>query len=220
MVKLTTSGNTPRLYKGPGGVLLPGVTTVLKVLDDTTWMNSYIARKGRRELDTLRTNAAVLGTKIHALAERAATDRTYEPADEEMRPYHDAIREFYALHVRRVIATEFSLVSVKERVGGTLDAYVEMANGERAVLDIKCKRSSGITDVNRAQTAGYALLLRDNGYTVNRRVILRLHTSEGKRGQWYAKSAPDHAGDVRAFRAAVELYWWRHGRKLEGKKSA
>ena len=193
---------------------MPGVTTVLKVLEDTAWMNSYIARKGRRELETLRNNAAVLGTKIHLEAQRIATDRAYEPEDPEMRPYALAIREFYALHVRRVIATELSLVSDKERVGGTMDLYAEMVTGELAVIDVKSKRASGITDVNRAQTAGYALLLRDNGFAVNRRVVLRLHTSEEKRGRWYAKSAPDHAGDVKAFRAAVELYWWRHGSKL------
>ena len=200
-------------------MLLPSVTTVLKILEDTTWMNSYIARKGRRELDALRNDAAVLGTRIHAIAERTATDRTYTPEDPELQPYAVAIREFYALDVRRVIATELSLVSAKERVGGTLDAYVEMVTGERAVIDIKCRRSGGIVDKDRVQTAGYALLLRDNGHGVNRRVVLRLHTSEKKRGRWYAKSAPDHAGDVRAFRAAVELYHWRHGKRLE-KKSA
>ena len=36
----------------------------------------------------------MLGTRIHAIAERTATDRTYTPEDAEMRPYAVAIREF------------------------------------------------------------------------------------------------------------------------------
>lgn len=187
---------------------------MLKVLEDQTWMNSYIARKGRRELDALKNDAAVLGTKIHTLAQEIAWRRGAF-AEAGMEPYAEAVREFYDTHVRTVVFTEKSLTSELERVGGTLDAYVELQDGSMAVVDIKCKRTAGITDVNRAQTAGYALLLREHGFEVNKRVVLRIHTSEEKRGRWYARSAPDHEGDVRAFRAAVELYWWRNRRKLK-----
>lgn len=195
---------------------MPSVTSVIRFLENKEWMNSYIARGGRKELDTLRDSAAVLGTRIHALAQQIAWDRD-APLDDGMELYGAAVREFYDVHVRRVIGTEMALVSEKERTGGTLDAYVELQDGSLAVVDLKCKKSAGISDINRVQTAGYALLLRANGHEVNKRIVLRVHTSEEKRGRWYAKSAPDHAGDVRAFRACVELWHFRHGNSLRKK---
>lgn len=212
MPKLAASDSTPRLYRA-GSVWVPSVTSVLRFLEDSTWVNAYIARHGRAGLDARKSSAAALGTRIHAVADRVARDRLHDPGT-ELLPYAQAIREFYDRHVRRVIETELSLVSAKERVGGTLDAYVELMSGDKAVVDIKCKRAAGITDVNRVQTAGYALLLREHGYEVNRRIVLRLHTSDDKRGRWYARNAPDHAGDVKAFRACVELWHFRHGNKL------
>lgn len=203
----------PRTYRA-GSTDVPSVTECLKFLENDVWMNAFIARNGRKELDTLRNNAAVLGTRIHAIARRIAGNREYVP-EAEMIPYANAIREFYDTHVRRVIATELCLVSEKERVGGTLDAYVEMQTGERAVVDFKCKRAAGVTDVNRVQTAGYALLLREHGYVVNRRIVVRLHTSEEKKGKWYARSATAHMEEVDAFRACVVLWHFKHSKTLE-----
>lgn len=215
MPKLKTSEFTPRLYEARGG-FVPSVTQCLKFLENKEWMNAYIARKGKRELDLVRDNAAALGTRIHSLANQIAWNRgTFPETGFEL--YANAIREFYDQHVQTVVHTELSLASERERVGGTLDAYVQMQDGSMAVVDLKCKKSAGITDVNRVQTAGYALLLREQGYEVNKRIVLRIHTSEEKRGRWYAKSAPDHEGDVKAFRACVELWHFRHAKKLRPK---
>lgn len=204
--------NEPKMYE-VGGKKYPSVTTVLKVLRNNEWASAFVLKNGRRELDRLRDDAAALGTRIHAVAERVARDRDHRPTG-EMRPYADAVREFLNRHVRCVIATELSLASATERVGGTMDLVCELMDGSVAVVDFKSKRSGGVTDVHRCQLAGYALLLREHGYGVQKRIVVRLHTSEERRGKWYAKSATDHAGDVRAFRAAVELYWWRHGGML------
>jgi hypothetical protein len=193
------------------------VTEVLRILEDTVWTNAYIARNGRRELDTLRNNAAVLGTKIHVVARQVAQDRDYEPGDPEMAPYAGALKEFYDAHVRRVIATELSLVSANERVGGSLDAYVQLHSGEYAVVDVKAKRTAGITGRDRVQTALYELLLREHGYTVNRRIVVRLHTGEEKRCRWYAKSAANHIADVRTGRTCVELWHCLNAAKMRKK---
>lgn len=216
MPKLTTPESVPRLYEVRGG-FVPSVTTVLKVLQDKEWANAFIVKKGRRELDELREDAAALGSKIHAIAERLAHDRGHEPDDPDLAPYAKAVREFLDAHIRQVIATELSLASTEERVGGTMDLVAEMSDGSMGVIDFKSKRTGGVTDVNRCQTAGYALLLREHGYRVQKRIVVRLHTSEEKRGKWYARSCPNHEADVRAFRAAVEIWHWRHGRKLERK---
>lgn len=192
---------------------------MLDVLNNREWASAFILKNGRKELDRISNEAAQLGTKIHAVAESVARDRDYQPDDPALEPYANAAREFMDTHVRRVIATELSLASERERVGGTMDLVCELQSGHIAVVDWKSKKSGGVTDVHRCQTAGYALLLREHGYKVQRRIVVRLHTSEDRRGAWYARSAVDHAGDVRAFRACVELYWFRHGHKLRKKKA-
>lgn len=204
-----------RIYTGPDGIQLPSVTTVLKLFEnDSVWMNKVIASKGRKQLSRLRTEGAALGTKVHGLAHRIAHDRDYESDDEEMAPFAQAIKELYAEHIAEVIQTEFSLVSAKERVGGTLDKYVILKTGEYAVIDMKAKKTQGITEKDRVQTALYALLLTDNGFPVQKRMVVRFHTKEGWRGRWYAKFANDHIRDVRMGRACVELWHSRYGHTL------
>lgn len=193
---------------------------MLGILDDKTWMTRVLQQKGRRELERIGGESAILGTRIHALADRLAWDREYRPSEQELEPYASALREFLDQYVARVIATELSLVSETERVGGTMDLVCEMKDRSIAVVDFKSRKNGGITAKDRAQVAGYALLLREHGYKINRRVVVRLHTSEEKRGRWYCRFAENHAGDVEAFRAAVTLWHWQKGKKLEGKKSA
>ncbi len=217
MPKLSLNSG-PRLYTGDSGLKVPSVSTVLGILDNREWASAFILKNGRRNLDRLQYDAAGLGTRIHALADQLAWDRGVA-VDPEMELYAEALREFFDLHVRRVIATELSLVSEKERVGGTCDLVCELHSGQIAVVDFKSKKNGGITARDRAQTAGYALLLGEHGYKVTQRVIVRIHTSEEKRGKWYCKNAEDHWGDVRAFRSAVELWWWRSGKKI-AKKTA
>lgn len=218
MPKLSINKDDPRLYKA-GGIFVPSVTTALGILDDHRWMTRVLQARGQRELDRIGNDAAALGTRIHAVADRLAWDRDYQ-TEPELKPYARALREFLDQYVSQAIATELSLASEAERVGGTMDLVCEMKDKSIAVVDFKSRKNGGVTAKDRAQVAGYALLLREHGYKVNRRIVCRLHTSEEKRGRWYCRFAEDHAGDVRAFRAAVELYWWKHGKKLEGKKSA
>lgn len=219
-LRLTTG---PRTYVTSGGsgpqIQVPSVTTVLGILDDKTWMNKVLQSRGRKELDRLCGDAAVLGTRIHALADRLAWDREYKP-DPDLEPYAEALREFLDTHVRRVIATELSLVSEKERVGGTCDLVAQMQDGSIAIIDWKSKKNGGITARDRAQTAGYALLLGEHGCRVTQRVIVRLHTKPGWEGRWYCRRAEDHWGDVRAFRAAVTLWHWKNHKKLGAEESA
>lgn len=209
MPKLSPKAS-PRLYTGGSGLKVPSVSEVLGILDNREWATAFILKNGRRELDRLQHDAAGLGVRIHALADRLAWDREHQ-AEAELTPYARALQEFFSTHVRRVIATELSLVSETERFGGTCDLVAEMNLGEIAVIDWKSKKSAGVTARDRAQTAGYALLLGEHGYRVTKRIIVRLHTKPGWEGRFYVRHAEDHWGDVRAFRSAVELWWWRHG---------
>lgn len=218
MAKLYTVEYGPRLYETRAGsekVMLPSCTEVLRVTEGN-WMNAWLQKVGRREVDRVMGEAAALGTRIHAVAERLAWDRGAE-VEPEMEPYASAIREFLDTHVRRVIGTEMSFASAEMRFGGTCDLVAELTDGSVGVIDWK-STSGGVTKIHKLQTAGYALLLREGGYEINKRVVVRLHKAEEKQGQWYARAALDHRGDVEAFMAAVALWHFLHSSKLKGTK--
>lgn len=208
-----------REYYTPRGIRVPGVTDVLKVLDDRTWVAKFILKHGNRKYETVRNTGVALGTEIHAVAEQIAYNPTFIPRQDHLLPYASALKEFHHQYVKRVIAAEFGLASDTERCGGTCDLYCELHTGELAVVDFKSKKSGGVTAKDRLQTCGYSLLLRDVGRQVNRRMVVLIRTEEGKEGSWYMRFADDHVGDVRAFRAAVEIYHWRPRTKYKYPRS-
>lgn len=157
----------------------------------------------------MRTSAALVGTKVHALAQTLTWDRAAK-VGKDMELYALALRSFFAAHVATPLQTELSLLSQRERVGGTLDLYCRMTDGSYAVVDYKT--SAQLSREHGLQTALYALLLREHGYEVNKRVVVRI--KKDAPGEWYARSYGDHAGDVKAARAAVELWHWQHSNKL------
>lgn len=187
---------------------MPSVTEAISVADRRPF-DHWRKKVGAREADRVVMEAKILGTKVHALAQTLANDRT-APVEPEMRPYADAIKEFHALQVRRVLGTEMSFTSRALGFGGTLDLYCELNDGTRAVVDYKT--SSGLTREHGLQLAGYALLLKERGYVVNKRICVRLRKDEP--GRWYARVYRDHEEDVEAFMACVVLWTWMHRKKL------
>lgn len=188
--------------------VVPSVTTVLKVLEKRH-LETWRARVGRKEADRVSGEAKVIGTRVHSMAERLAWDRKYQPPT-DLEPFAVAVRSFLNAHVRKPLKTELSLVSAAERVGGTLDLWCILQDGSYAVVDFKT--SAQLTREHGLQTALYALLLREHGYEVNKRIVVKI--SKSKPGTFYARSYGDHAGDVKAARAAVELWHWLHRNKL------
>ncbi len=206
-----------RLYKGVEGVAVPSVTTVLSVVEDKVWMNSWLAKAGRREVNRVTAEAAVLGTKIHEVAAAIARDRSAK-VDPDMRPYARAVREFLDAHVRRVLGAEMRLVSERLGFGGTCDLYAELHDGSLAVVDYKSS-SGGISRNHKLQTAAYAMLLKESGRPVHKRLVVRIHKADDRRGEWYVRAALDHKEDVETFKACLVVWRYLHGRKLERKSA-
>ena len=204
--------NTPRLYSA-GGVQYPSVTEILKVTDGI-WMNQLLAQKGRKEADRILNEAATLGTKVHKLASDIALEQPISPSP-EFNGFAGAISEFLHTRVKRVIYTELSLTNTDRGYGGTLDLYAEMLDGSYAVIDYKTN-SGGLTRIHGLQLAGYALLVRDRGLTINKRIAVRLHKAPEKRGKWYARDYPEHRKDTEAFLAAKTLWYFLHSNRLKG----
>lgn len=187
---------------------MPSVTEVLKVVEKRH-LETWRARVGRKEADLVSQAATSLGTKVHTVAQAVAWDRDYKFSP-VMEPFAGAIRDFLNAHVKEVIQTELSLVSQRERVGGTLDLYCRLHDDTLAVIDYKT--SAQLTREHGLQLALYALLLRDNGYPVNKRICVRIR--KDKPGAFYARSYANHVEDVSGARACVELWHWMHSRKL------
>lgn len=219
MVQIHTEPEGPRLYSGvPSGVLgagktyeVPSVTEILKVVSKG-YLDAWRHRVGRKEADRVAQNATVIGSRVHAAMSDVALGREIA-VSEDIRPMVEAGKQFLALHVDEVLESEWSLTSVRQGFGGTLDLYCRLHTGELAVVDFKTSKQ--LTRTVGHQLAAYALLLKEKGHTVNKRIGVRLKKEEGKRGEFQAKAYDDHRRDVRVFLAAKELWWASNSQKQD-----
>lgn len=198
----------PRLY-GRGRGSVPSVTTVLQVIEKRH-LEDWRRKVGTREADRISANAKLLGTKIHSAAQLVAWGEE-DKVPEEVEPYAAAVKGFLDKHVMEVLGTEVELVSEKHRFGGTLDLWCQLHDGSYAVVDYKT--SSSLTREHNWQTAGYALLLRENGYRVNTRIVVRI--KKDKPGEWYARFCREHLEDAQGFLACVNLWWSLNRSKMK-----
>lgn len=205
-------GNTFRSYTGAEGVVVPSVTEILRVLDGE-WMNAFLQRVGRREASRVMNEAAALGTRVHVVAQTLAWDRKAK-VEPEMRPYASAIRAFLDAHVRRVVATEVSLCSERLGFGGTVDLIAETMDGSVAVVDYKTS-NGGVTKIHKLQTCAYAMLARDAGYRINKRIVVKIHKKEDRLGEWYARAATDHERDIETFKSCLVVWNFMYGSRLK-----
>ena len=211
--RLNPSGGGGRLYGA-----LPSVTTVLEVLDDKAWMNSWRNKVGHKEANRVMNEAQTLGTRVHSLARKICHGEyalaLHDPlVPEDVVAYAQPIREFLDKHVSEVLATELELVSPKLGYGGTLDLYVRLHGGATAVVDWK---TTGSTERKMGvQLAAYALLLRDHGYPVNRRAIVHIRKDDKRRGTYKVRWYEDHLGDVKCWKGALEVWRWKNANMLK-----
>lgn len=202
-------GFGPRVYRTARG-LYPSVTEVLRVLEKP-YYDQWRARVGHKEADKVTKAAQTFGTKLHAAANLVAQDLD-AAVEREMRPYAAAVRSWFDGFVLEPLATEMELVSPARKFGGTLDLYCQLKDGAYAVVDFKT--TSQLTREHGLQTCAYAVLLRDHGYTVNKRIVVRVKREEP--GSFYARVYRDHKEDFEAWEACLTLWWWRNRRRMNG----
>lgn len=204
------TGTGLRLYKGRW----PSVTTVLKVIEKSH-LDDWRARVGHREADRVMRSAQVLGTRVHSYAERVFRGEHIVPED-EYALYVDALQAFMEEWVDEVISTEQTLISETRKFAGTLDLYIKVKDskgGGYAVVDLKTTRS--LTRDHGLQTAAYALLLRDNGHPIHRRLVCRIKKEDGARGKYHVREYKDHALDARAFVALLVVFYWQKQAQID-----
>jgi genome maintenance exonuclease 1 len=155
----TSSG---RVYKTENAVHVPSVTTILDKTKDKRSLDAWAARVGREEADRIRTEAAHVGTNMHATLE-AILDGTPMKFGTDwlaMRGHEMALKlaNTYFKQLTMVYGTEINL-AYQDRYAGTTDLVAEY-RGNLAIVDfkqsVKPKRHEYITDYFH-QLAAYAI---------------------------------------------------------------
>ena len=128
-----------RVYKTPDGESLPSVTTILSATKDMTHLNEWKNRVGHAKAQQITTEAAGVGTAMHANLERFIAGLQRQPGNN---PVHvqanqmaDVIIDNGLSKVNEVWAMEQSLY-FPGLFSGTTD-LVGVHNGEPAVCDYK-----------------------------------------------------------------------------------
>lgn len=209
-------------YKLQDGSIVPGSTTILSVIGKGDALVGWANRLGLQGIDSRKYNeeAKAIGTLAHYLVECDA--RGTEPnlkdytANQIERASHSfkTWQRFKEGKTLEPVLIEGRLVSEEHRYGGTVDWYGKL-DGTPTLID--CKTSSGIYMEHKAQTASYVKLLRENGYTVKRAIVLRLGRNEDDDGGETHELGMKEAGICwQIFQQAHAIYELRKQLKRKG----
>jgi len=128
-----------RVYQTPDGETLPSVTTILSATKDMTALNEWKKRVGVEKAQQITTEAAGVGTAMHANLERFIIGEQRQPGNN---PVHvqankmaDVIIQNGLCNMTEIWAMEQSLY-FPELYSGTTD-LVGVYNGKPAVCDYK-----------------------------------------------------------------------------------
>lgn len=168
------------VYKDKNGNTLPGTTTVLSILAKPALYQWYykMGASGENPFKKKDT-AADIGTIGHAFVMTHL--KGWELDTSNLVPANVSIAENCVLSYLewekrqelKPILIEQELTN--DRWGGTVDLYAEL-NREKTLIDFKT--SSGIYPDMAYQLASYAQLLKDNGYEVDKAIILNIGKDE------------------------------------------
>lgn len=165
-------------YKLSDGTAVPGVTTVLGVLNKPAlvrWANNL----GLQGIDSTKyvDEKAAIGTLAHQMIAsylRGEETDTSEYSKVQIDQAENAVLSFFEWekthHIEPVLVEE-PMISEVFRFGGTIDCLGHI-NGELCLIDFKTSR--GIFPEMMIQLAAYRQLLVEHGYKVGQTTILRI----------------------------------------------
>jgi hypothetical protein len=206
-------------YKNKAGNKVPGVTTCLGLLSKPALIPwAYKRGKDGLELYESRDKAADVGTIIHArimyyykgleVDNSNISPEVWEMTQNSMKSFYEWARP------RKVkpILVEEPLISEKYQYGGTFDIYGKM-DKELTLLDFKS--GSGLYDEHFIQLAGYLQLLRENGHSPVKIVILNIPKTRDDSFTLKSISADEYSLELRfkKFIKLVEI--WHLDRELK-----
>lgn len=208
VVKAEKKSRAHTRYYTTDGVLVPGVTTVLGVMNKPAlvkWANEL----GLRGVDSTKYVDALarIGSLIHYLVECDClgedpdlSDYTPNELEAAKVGYRKWI-EWKSQHEVEVLGNELELVSSEHLYGGKCDIYARV-DGVLTLLDIKT--SKACYSEQRTQVVAYGPLLRENGKPVDAYRIIRIGRNENEGFEDVHVGAVDAHWAV--FKACLALY--------------
>ena len=131
--------NGKRLYEAPDGSKTPSVTTVLSATKDMTGLNAWKKRVGKDKAQQIVTEAAGVGTAMHANLERFLLGEKRQPGNNTVHVKANAMAQQIIdkglTDVDEVWGIEQALYFPK-LYSGTTD-LVGVYKGEPAIMDFK-----------------------------------------------------------------------------------
>ena len=214
---------THTVYKTADGKRVPGVTTILGVINKPAlvkWANNL----GLQGIDSSAyvDETARVGTLAHEMIQEylggPEWDReAYDAGQVDLA--ENAVISFFEWEVQTgnrmgTLNIELPLVSEINRYGGTVDWYGEI-DGKRWLVDIKT--SKGLFPEHVFQVAAYWMLLCENGYPVDGVRLLRVGRTEDEGFDDHVIDVPRLNAAYRVFMAALALYRAKAEYEKEGK---
>ena len=166
MDKYTYVGGTRYTEQGArnyevAGYRLPSVTTILGRTKDTSFLNDWIARKGRKEAERIKNQSATRGTAMHKYLENYVLGKGYEDLTElgqETKRMAEKVIEVGLAPVSGYYGSEVTLYYPGLYAGST--DLVGVHNDKETIMDFKQanrpKKEEWIGDY-KLQAAAYAM---------------------------------------------------------------
>lgn len=193
------------------GTVVPGATTILKLLDKpflVKWANK-LGKQGI-DVETYVNATAKTGELVHKIIESHLTKTPVELNDyseEEIRLAElafDRYMSWESQHILEEVEIEKEVVSEIYRYGGFIDIYCKL-DGEYTVIDIKTSKL--ISDEQYLQISSYEQLLRENNYKVDKIMILNLGKLEDSVLQIGELSLGKASKYFKVFKTLVDVYY-------------
>ena len=180
--KYTYVGSTRYTEQGArnyevAGYRLPSVTTILSRTKDTTFLNDWIKRKGRKEAERIKNQSATRGTAMHKYLENYVLGKGYEDLTElgqETKRMAEKVIEVGLAPVSGYYGSEVTLYYPGLYAGST--DLVGVHNDKETIMDFKQanrpKKEEWIGDY-KLQAAAYAMAHDQvHGSTIEQCVIM------------------------------------------------
>lgn len=200
-----------QVYKNAAGKRVPGVTTVLGMLDKPALVY-WAWQLGTEGVDYRKESgeACDIGTIGHALCECHVRGMELDTSNlpvEQLDKAENTFLKFLSWWESNGLtceASEFQMVSERLQVGGTLDMVAIAPNGERWLVDLKT--SKAIYREYRMQTAGaYAPMYTEiTGKPIDRVFVVRIGKEDS--GDFEVREVFDRKECVKAFQALRVAY--------------
>ena len=197
-------------YQLSDGTKVPGVTTILRVLDKSTFLVPWAVKMTKEGVDAARyrDEKAMIGTLAHAMCLSTLKGEPpdhYDYSQREVDLATNAFGKFVAwtkAHTLEPTLVEQGLVSEVHRFGGTPD-YYGLIDGVPTLMDLK---TGNLYPEHWYQMGAYCILLEEAGHRVEQRILLNIGRDETENFVEAKRSGPALEDEKEIFLACLAIY--------------